>query len=264
MNPMLADQLHSSITNNFPPDNTCHPNICDYSLYEDYVEIWKINLCQLIKEEYIRDSLSEDEKKRSEKLLNDDKRRKFLASRFALRTIISRYTGASEKDVRFNYSEEGKPYLDTLLSDRDIEFNLSHSGNFMIIALSKSLPVGIDLEMIVSMHAKGQIISQYFSSGDAVFYQRLPVYQRQCIFYQLWTLKESFSKAHGMGFSLSPNRNFAHLIQQPNLDTTKLTFVFDAGFWFTSFFPGNGFIASLAIKSAKRPRAKLYDFEITN
>jgi 4'-phosphopantetheinyl transferase len=90
----------------------------------------------------------------------------------------------------------GKPFLE---DQPELFFNISHSGEWVVCALSKQ-PVGIDVEKIAPINMG--IARHYFSRSEYSQLMELPVVDRLEYFYTLWTLKESYLKAVGKGLAL--------------------------------------------------------------
>jgi len=97
----------------------------------------------------------------------------------------------------FQYNDYGKPYIMNNISKR-VYFSISHSKKTTSVAVSKSLDLGIDMEYIAQ--------DEYKETYDIMFTQKeqeyLAKYPKE--FYTLWTLKEAYLKAHGLGFSMNP------------------------------------------------------------
>jgi len=96
---------------------------------------------------------------------------------------------------KLKYNQYGKPFLDD-----DIDFNISHSGNFVFCALGEKVKLGIDVEMIsdiefVDFH---EVMTQ--KQWLIINNSENPIES----FFRLWTIKESIIKAEGKGFSISP------------------------------------------------------------
>src|SRR5579863_336700 len=89
--------------------------------------------------------LSEDEIARANRLKFDEDRVRWTRARSALRLILSRYAGDDPARLAFIYSQHGKP---ALLPFSDVEFNLSHAGDWALIGVARSVPVGVDIERI--------------------------------------------------------------------------------------------------------------------
>ena len=86
--------------------------------------------------------LSADEAARAARFIFEKDRVRWICARSALRSVLSNYVGQTPDALRFVYGANGKPGLN------GIEFNLSHAGDFALIAVSDSGPVGIDIERI--------------------------------------------------------------------------------------------------------------------
>lgn len=118
----------------------------------------------------------------------------------ALRRILSRYTGVPEDALRFGRNEHGKPYL----LPASVYFNLSHSGQYAVIAVCTCSPVGIDIEDTGRRIRNGhKIAERVFLPEEAAYLDRLAEPERTLCFFRYWTRTESFLKAIGTGLSAS-------------------------------------------------------------
>lgn len=97
---------------------------------------------------------------------------------------------------RILYTSHNRPYI----KGSSLDFNVSHSGNYIIAAFAEGMRVGIDIEEIRPI--KLENFSKLFSKNEwlQITSSLLPL---QSFFY-LWTQKESIMKADGRGFSLAP------------------------------------------------------------
>ena len=103
--------------------------------------------------------------------------------------------GIETFDVEYN--DCGKPYL----RDRaDVFFNLSHSGNVCMCAVSDK-EVGCDVQQIALANLK--IAERFFHPDEVKLLNELPADQKNDMFYRIWTLKESFVKTIGKGMSIA-------------------------------------------------------------
>lgn len=142
--------------------------------------------------------LSEDELKRAASYRRDDSRVMFSVCRGALRRILSGYLGTDPGGIELSRLEGGKPVV------KGIEFNVSHSEGFCVIAVS-DVPVGIDVEKKSPRDFAG-ISARYFSEaeGDAISRSQSP----SSLFYRAWCMRESMAKLRGTGvwrlMALSP------------------------------------------------------------
>lgn len=97
-----------------------------------------------------------------------------------------------------DYAEtpEGKPYLPSL---PDFRFSLSHSGETVLCAVSER-ELGCDVERVRDFDIG--IARRFFHETESASLFSLPEGERQTAFFRLWTLKESYMKARGLGFAL--------------------------------------------------------------
>ncbi|MCH5197532.1 MAG: 4'-phosphopantetheinyl transferase superfamily protein [Oscillospiraceae bacterium] len=94
------------------------------------------------------------------------------------------------------FEENGKPYFE----NTPIKFNLSHSGNYALCAVSGG-DIGCDIEKIKEVNMK--VAHRFFFKEEIDLLDSLESEaQKTEMFFRLWTLKESFMKATGLGFRL--------------------------------------------------------------
>lgn len=161
----------------------------------------------------------------------EDKRRSLCAWLLLVRAL-GKY-GISPDGIRIVYGEHGKP---TLLGDRQLFFNLSHSGEQVMCAVSRQ-EVGCDVEQIHPVNLK--LAKRFFSPSEYAALSTLPPEQRQAAFFRLWTCKESFVKSVGKGLSL-PLRDFSIDCTETELAIQQSLFP-DRSFFFRSFGPQEGY-----------------------
>lgn len=103
--------------------------------------------------------------------------------------------GESARGVMREHGKRGKPYL-----SNHRPFNLSHAGNYAVLALS-SEAVGVDIERIRAINWR-RLAMRFFHPDEQLFLESAD--DPQAMFFTIWTLKESYLKAEGQGFSVSP------------------------------------------------------------
>ncbi len=95
----------------------------------------------------------------------------------------------------------GKPYYPSFPG---FNYSISHSGS-MAVCLVSDMEAGIDIELIREADALG-IAGRFFAPGEVSLIKRKRTEKsRREMFFRLWTLKESYLKAAGTGFSVSPS-----------------------------------------------------------
>lgn len=135
-----------------------------------------------------------------------DYQRSVLGDALVKRMIQDRL-GREKTDIEIIKNAYGKPYLKNY---DHLHFNVSHSGDWIVGAVGNK-PVGIDVEKIGTVNM--DIAKRFFHPTE---YNALMacccISAQLSLFYDLWTLKESYIKAVGKGLSL-PLDSFV-LVQQ--------------------------------------------------
>lgn len=135
------------------------------------------------------------ERKRYSRLLTPEDRARGLLGRVMLRTVLSCHAHMHPVQWRFERSASGKPRL--LNPESSMYFNMAHSHNQIIVAVSESGAVGIDIEYMQPGRDPMAIARRYFSEEEYAALAKLPSFSRRERFYELWTLKEAWIKAQG-------------------------------------------------------------------
>jgi 4'-phosphopantetheinyl transferase len=149
--------------------------------------------------------LSDDERSRAARFIDDRAQRCFVCARGALRSVLSRYLNHPPQSLLFEYGPMGKPAL--RFPDSDLGFNLSHSGNRALLAVTSGNPVGIDLEPLRSVPNVLPMAKKVFSKRIFRHLTSLPKERLSGEFLHQWTMLEAKVKAEGRGvFSKSPGQ----------------------------------------------------------
>ena len=143
--------------------------------------------------------LSADELIRAERFHSALDRARFISGRGLLRSILGGYLDLLPRDLRFTQGAHGKPQLESACSS--LQFNLSHSDDLMLLAVTHARAVGIDLEMLRENVPFQTLADYYFEPEVAWGLRLLPQAQRAWKFYDLWTSAEAKLKATGIGLA---------------------------------------------------------------
>lgn len=143
--------------------------------------------------------LPEERKAGVKKALNANIAKKRLYTGAFLQYVLSRETGISPDKLCYKYGEQGKPEL----VYPDIYFNLSHSGEYVVLAISDR-PVGIDIEHKRKNYAT--VAKRCFCENEYmdIISAGTKAEQENC-FLQYWTMKEAFIKHSGEGLRIPLN-----------------------------------------------------------
>jgi 4'-phosphopantetheinyl transferase len=179
------------------------PNPNPHSLPESTAGVWRVPLdppAAVI--ERAAGLLSQEEREQAARFSFPGGRRRFIAAHAALRLVLQRLVGLPASELCLPCSPYGKPALDLPPGAPDVRFNLSHSGEVALIAAALGCTVGVDVERIRTEFAGEAVARRFFSPAEVEDLLRLPDAQRVQGFFNCWTRKEAYVKAHGQGISL--------------------------------------------------------------
>lgn len=145
------------------------------------------------------DFMSDNKKKRVNRFYHFSDSLRMVFSDLLIRMIIIKKFSIDNEDIEFLLNDYGKPHLKGF---DDFHFNISHSGEWIACAIDEK-EVGIDIEKI--NHIELDIAKRFFTKNEYIDLINKPEQNRIDYFYDLWTLKESYIKARGMGLSIPLN-----------------------------------------------------------
>lgn len=120
-------------------------------------------------------------------------------SRAVLRHVLASYVEAPPADLQLHGDPDRKPRLSDLLGGEELHFNLSHSGDLLVIGLGRTPYLGVDLERVRPVRRAETIARRAFSDGERSRIAQLPRELRSAAFFNCWTRKEACVKAVGRG-----------------------------------------------------------------
>ena len=121
--------------------------------------------------------------------------RRRLTTRALLRILLGCVVRTHPTQVRLQYLRAGKPTLPASA----VRFNVSHSHECCLIALSQGAAVGVDIEYHRPLPNIESISRYVMSDVERHTLQSLPDTRRCAYFYDLWTAKEASLKCIGIG-----------------------------------------------------------------
>jgi 4'-phosphopantetheinyl transferase len=163
------------------------------SLSDTIVHVWRAELANAS-----ADLLASDERERAAQFHFDKDRNWYIAARAILRQLVGRYEKVSPQSIQFTYNTFGKPAI----NGSSLRFNTSHSGGLALFAFTRSRNIGVDLERMRPDFSSREIATQFFSPDEIAALRALPADSQARAFFNCWTRKEAFIKAHGSGLSL--------------------------------------------------------------
>lgn len=141
------------------------------------------------------DLLAPDEMAKFFRFRTDELRDRYLAAHARCRILLGAYLGKPPDVVAIDSGASGKPQL----RHAGWHFNLSHSRDQGMVALTRSAAIGVDVEYQAREVDREGISARYFSSAERTRLRMAPPKDRNEIFYRLWTTKEAWLKATGDG-----------------------------------------------------------------
>lgn len=226
------------------------------------IDVWVINVNE-IEPTFWEEGmgvLSMDECERHAQFSNERNAQTYAHTRILTRCILARKLGRQPSDLTFMRTELGRP---SLVDEKDIDFNISHSGQYCVVALGRGTRVGVDIEYVRRRKREAAIVTKHFSEREQACYLGLSDdLQRTQYFFKIWTLKEAHSKARGVGFSEGFRRYDFDISDMQDI-TMQDECAADDYLWggYHIFDVADGVYASLAIlRSDKKsvPRIHLY------
>jgi 4'-phosphopantetheinyl transferase len=171
-------------------------------LGNESLHIWRVSLAARAGERAgtragLEDILSAEEKDQCSRFVRPEDRARCAASRAALRVVLAKYTGTDPRALALTAGTSGKPCLDC--PQPSVQFNMAHSGDLALIAVTRESRVGIDIERKREIPGMESILDAFFSRQESIFLRSLGPGERRLAFFQLWTRREAAAKALGIG-----------------------------------------------------------------
>jgi 4'-phosphopantetheinyl transferase len=132
----------------------------------------------------------------------------------------------------------------------ELGFNLAHSHELALYAITRGREVGIDLERIRSNLVDEQIAERFFSPREVVVLRGLPTHRQREAFFNCWTRKEAYVKAKGQGLSIPLDQFDVSLAPgEPAALLSTQWHPQEASRWsLQKLNPGCGYVAALAVE----------------
>lgn len=185
--------------------------------------------------------LHKEELQKAQKYHFEKDSNRFIICRALLKCILANRTGIDLYEIKIDLDINNKPFLN---KNSNIHFNLSHSKDYGIIALSYN-NIGIDLEYLNDNFEYMDVMPTVFSLKeiDVVLSKQNKTYQ----FFKYWTRKEAIVKATGTGINdFLPQ---IEVVDRVNIIATDIE-EYKQDFRVMSFDLNSNYIASLALTNS--------------
>jgi len=176
--------------------------------------------------------------------------RLFLISRVLVKTVLADKLGISPYEVNIQLHSNGKPFVQ---GSKAVYFNLTHSADVIILAVTEEGEIGIDVERVDHEFDWTRVdsvldLSEIEWIKENELTDPFSVFQR---FFQIWTLKESYIKCTGHGMSSHLKKLNFHVLSEhiQFFDTTKDTQDTEQ-YYFESYIYDCNFIFSICLQQS--------------
>jgi 4'-phosphopantetheinyl transferase len=162
--------------------------------FKNSIEVWNIHLPDHQKDiPLCRNLLTREELERAAKFINPSDANGFILGRGLLRRILADSLKSEPSALRFTRNTHGKPFLE----DGRLEFNVSHSRDRLLVAVTAGRAVGIDIEFRRTKLTMESIAKRWFAPEEQTFFRTLE--DPATGFFEIWAKKEAYVKAMGVG-----------------------------------------------------------------
>lgn len=191
---------------------------------ENYSTIYVLNQQLKINKELFLKLLNFVSSKRRDILTNMkfEKAQQSLLGELLIRYILFKKFELNNSKIVFSKSKYGKPLLNLLT---DFHFNISHSKDWIVCAVDNR-PIGVDIEVLRDFNLK--IGKRFYTNQEYNYIINASELDQKYRFYEIWTMKESYMKAVGKGFLLSPT-------SFDTLDFNNEVQIEDCNYYFSKF-----------------------------
>jgi 4'-phosphopantetheinyl transferase len=157
------------------------------TLTDGVCDVWSVALSQAPQDlAELEAGLSAAERERAEAFLLPAPRRQFVIARSTLRTLLGRYLGVSPSACNFGFNAHGKP---TLKPPSQLRFNVSHSSDIVLIAITKAVDIGVDVEVHRHVVNLDSLAASILCATDHAQWRTAAATDGPATFYRIWTCK---------------------------------------------------------------------------
>jgi len=174
---------------------------CRVMLPAPDIEVWLMPLDARVDQiEQCFALLSRDEQARAERFHFERDRRRYTVARGMLRVLLGNQLGLPPAAIEFRYAQHGKPHVAGTATP--IHFNVSHSADMAIYAISRICVPGVDIEHLTRDIEAEALAQRFFTRRECAKLQSIPAADRKRAFLAAWTRKEAIVKSTGDGLRL--------------------------------------------------------------
>ncbi|HEX5348122.1 MAG TPA: 4'-phosphopantetheinyl transferase superfamily protein [Pseudonocardiaceae bacterium] len=225
------------------------------TLRDTEVHIWRLALdLSAPRLTALAATLSSDERTRAAAFAFEGTRRRFIARRGQVRELLGSYLGLPAGDLEFHYGTWGKPEI---AGELRLRFNVSHSDELALVALTTRYAVGVDVQRVRRLPDASRLARRFFAPAEVRTLGHIPDYR----FFGCWVRKEAYIKATGRGLSLGLSRFQVSVPPSP----PRVLRSDEPGRW-TMFEPAalTGYTAAVAVAGTVEPSFTWHYTDVTD
>jgi 4'-phosphopantetheinyl transferase len=182
-----------------------------------YVKTAEIEDVPLVSREALMDAA---ERMQWRKFVFQQHRHEYLVTRALAQCVLARWTHLSPGKVAFRRTSHGRPVLHP---PSDIRFSLTNTVVLVACLVGAGRELGVDAEPSARADQILAIADSFFTATERAALGLLDLPQRRRRAVELWTCKEAYMKARGMGMALPPqNFSIDYESGAPRLDLSQL------------------------------------------
>lgn len=163
-------------------------------------DIWAARIGEHVArlDQYSREILSDDERRKLVSYRSRENAERYVVTRSLVRVVLSARLGVAPAEVEVRHTERGKPVLRGAL-----HFNVSHSGDLVLLAVSPDRAIGVDVERRRDVQRVQALIDRWLTAEERSDVHRLSEAGLSLseAFLRVWSLKEAKLKALGVGIA---------------------------------------------------------------
>jgi len=164
------------------------------------VDVWRVRVSGSVPADWRR-FLNPPELARADRFRVAADRDRFTVARGVLKRLLQeRRKGTGP--LEFVVNQWGKPAV----SDGEPRFNVSHSGDYVLIAIASGAEVGVDIEHMAAPRRLDELARSVFAAREFEMFGQLQGAERDRFFFRIWTCKEAVVKAAGAGLGIPLDR----------------------------------------------------------
>jgi 4'-phosphopantetheinyl transferase len=218
-------------------------------LADSDVHIWCLPLSGSVDElAHYQSILSADEMARVGRFRFQQDREHYIFGRGILRTLLGGYLQMDATRIKFIYGPYGKPRVESTFQNQTLQFNLAHSKDYAIYTFTWGRAIGVDLEHVHPLPEAEDLAERFFTPRENAWLNSFTGDKHTEAFFQLWTCKEAFLKAHGSGLTTPLNQVDVLIGGDSSIRILAIDSKLDSSSWRLEIFnPIHAYQAALAL-----------------